>query len=457
MNLIRVLLFISIGAALLLGLQANDSIATAYVRVSDQYRSTYALNEADQYLQPALLRQPWNAELYLRSSDIAFGLRDLDRSARQLDLADAAGAEPWAVYTRRAEIAEASNQFEIAATFWFSATFERSDNVSAFQRLIEANVRLGDFDRAANLALGWIVTSGNLPEARWAFAKLIALDDPISAKQYFDHLPATQVREFLIALDDPQSIDPAYRSVALGRAYLADNDVVLAARAFRMATELNPNYAEALAYYGFAQDQLGQDGGAYLDRALEIDRVSALALYFRGLHKIAQNDPAVALIDLQVAIDRDPQNYLVMIALGRAYSQQADFASAEKWLIAARDLKPNDGLSWQALCELYVGRGYGSLAQALATAQQLINLAPEAAGSHVWLGRAYLLYGNLQFAERELRQAVALDPQSASAHYFLGRFLKSDTAEGRLEFERALALDPVGQIGTLAKKELLLP
>jgi Flp pilus assembly protein TadD len=456
MNLIRVLLFISIGAVLLLGLQPQDSIATAYVHVSDQYRSTYAFEEADQYLQPALLRQPWNAELYLRSSDIAFGLRNLDRSAAQLDLADAAGAERWDVYARRAEIAEAGNQFEIAASFWLSVTLEHPDDSAAFQRLIAADVRLANWDAAKTAAQSWLAGS-NSPEAHFAHAKLIALDDPVDAKEHFTHSPANQAQEFLIALNDPRSIDPAYRSVALGRAYLADNDLYLAARVFQVATMINPNYADAFAYYGFTLDELGQDGGAILDRALEINRDLVIAHYFRALHKIAQGDSASALIDLHWVIDHDPQNYLVMIELGRVYSQQADFASAEAWLTAARDVRPNDVLSWQALCELYVGRGYGSIDQALAAAQQLINLAPEAAGSHVWLGRAYLRSGSLQFAERELRQAVALDPGSAPAHYFLGRFLKSDTAEGRLEFERALALDPAGPIGELAQRELLIP
>jgi tetratricopeptide (TPR) repeat protein len=233
--------------------------------------------------------------------------------------------------------------------------------------------------------------------------------------------------------------------------------LVLAARAFHTATLISPNYADAFAYAGFVLDQLGQNGGAQLDRALEINRDSVIARYFRALHKIARGDQSNALIDLQAAIDHDPQNYLVMIELGRAYSQQANFASAEKWLKAARDLRPDDVLSWQALCELYVGRGYGSIDQALAAAQQLISLAPDSAASHVWLSRAYLRSGSLQFAEQELRQAVALDPRSASAHYFLGRFLKSDTNEGRLEFQRALALDLDGQIGALVKKELLLP
>ncbi|HZY43254.1 MAG TPA: tetratricopeptide repeat protein [Anaerolineae bacterium] len=454
MNLIRVLLLFLLGVALLLVAQPHDSIAAASVERSDEYRSTYAFNEADRFLQPALIRQPWNAMLYLRSSDIALGLRDLDRSSAQLDLADVAGADRSEVEVRRAILAEARQQFELAATFWLSATLDRPEDSTAILRLIDADVRLAKFDAAKTVAQDWLDRS-NLPEAHFALAKLIALDDPISTKDHFTQAPVDQAQEFLAALNDPQSSDPAYRSVALGRAYLVDNDLQLAARAFQTATLFNPNYADAFAYYGFTLDQLGQAGGAQLDRAVEINRDLVVARYFRALHAIAQGDQSSALIDLKVAIDREPQNYLVAIELGRAYARQADFVSAEKWLQVARDLRPEDVLSWQVLCEFYSSTGAND--QAIAAAQQAVVLAPNDAEAHVWLGRAHVLSGNFQFAEQELRTAVRLEPRSATAHYFLGRFLKRNTDEGRLEFERASALDPTGAIGDLARRELSLP
>src|SRR5450759_3541544 len=146
MNLIRVLLFISIVLMLLLVAQPDDSIATASVQRSDQDRSTVDFNAADRSLQPALMRQPWNATLYLRSSDIAVGLRDLDRSSVQLDLAELAGADRSEVEARRATLAEARQQFELAASFWLSATLDRPEDSTAILRLIDVDVRLANFD-----------------------------------------------------------------------------------------------------------------------------------------------------------------------------------------------------------------------------------------------------------------------------------------------------------------------
>jgi tetratricopeptide (TPR) repeat protein len=443
---------------LLLVARPDDSIAANAIARSDQYRTTFAYNEAADSLRAALDRQPWNAALYLRSSDIAFGQHDLDRSSAQLDLADVAGADRWSVDIRRAQIAEARLQFELAASFWLNATLDRPEDSTAILHLIEADVRAANFDAAKAVAQSWLNRSTrSVPEAHFAYAKLIALDDPIGAKDHFDQSPINSSQVFLDALNDPQSIDSAYRSVALGRAYLADNELQLASRAFQAALTLNPKYADAYAYAGFTLDQSGQDGGAPLDRAVELNRDLVVARYFRALHAVARSDFSKALIDLQTAIKIDPQNYLVAIELGRVYSQQADFPSAEKWLQAARDLRPDDVVSWKALCELYVGRSYGSVAQALATAQQAVSLAPNDAEAHVWLGRAYVMYGSFQFAEQELRRAVTLDPRSAWAHFYLARFLRPNTFEGYLEFERAIALDPTGPIGQQAQRMLSLP
>jgi Tfp pilus assembly protein PilF len=72
----------------------------------------------------------------------------------------------------------------------------------------------------------------------------------------------------------------------------------------------------------------------------------------------------------------------------------------------------------------------------------------------VWLGRAYLRSGDRGGAERELNEAARLDPQSALVHFFLGRLYGDNTEAGRLEYQRALTLDPEGPIGLAAKRAL---
>jgi Tfp pilus assembly protein PilF len=139
------------------------------------------------------------------------------------------------------------------------------------------------------------------------------------------------------------------------------------------------------------------------------------------------------------------------------YVQRSDYANAEQWLTKARDLRPQDAAIWKLLAELYVGRSYGTSDQAVATARQIVALAPQDAEARLWLGRAYLRSGDRGGAERELLEAVRLDPQSALAHFYLGRLFGRSTAAGAAEYQRALTLDPGGPIGLAAKRALELP
>jgi Flp pilus assembly protein TadD len=454
----RIPLLLAILLALLVVARPDDSIEASFVMQADEYGATFAYPPAADYIRVALERQPWNASLYLRSGAIQLGWQQFNAAARQFDLAEQAGADRVALASGRAKLAEQQQHFEEAAAQWSSVVRARPDDSAAARRLIAAYENAAKWTQARTAAEAWLTRDRTSAEAQLLLGQLIVLDDPAAAQPHFDQASSDQARPFLSALADPLAQqNQAYRSVLLGRAFLGQGDLPLAARAFLEATTAEPDYAEAFAYYGFTQDELGQDGQAALDRAVELDGDLIVARYFRARHAWLHGDLETALLDLKHAIERDPQNALVAVELGRVYAQQSDFANAEKWLTTARDLNPADAMGWKALAELYVGRTYGSPAQAVAVAQQAVALAPNDAEAHVWLGRADLLSGDLGGAERELRQAVKLDPRSAAAHFYLGRLLGRDSVEGRLEFERAIALDPNGPISAQANRMLTLP
>jgi tetratricopeptide (TPR) repeat protein len=242
----------------------------------------------------------------------------------------------------------------------------------------------------------------------------------------------------------------------LGRAFLAQNDLTLALRAFEAAIEANPAYAEAYAYAGFVRDQLGRDGRAQLDRAVEIDRELVVARYFRARSAWQRGELDQALIDLQFASEREPRNRVVAAELGRLYMQRSELENAEVWLIAARDLQPDDPIGWLTLAELYAGHAYKP-ELAIEAAQQAVQHAPAEAEAHVWLGAAYLLNGDRAAAENELQRALGLKPDLALAQLYLGRLYGRDTAPGRDAYERARALDLNGPIGAQAQRALDLP
>jgi tetratricopeptide (TPR) repeat protein len=453
MTVLRWLLFLLLLIGLLLLVRPDDALTPSFVQRAAEFRASIDYGPAADYLRVALVRQPWNAALHVKLAE-ALALQHRGAEARQaLAEAERLGADAAAVERLRAVWAENDQRYAEAAQRWLHVSELRPLDETPYRRAVAAALQVEDWAAARTTAEHWAAAL-NSPEAHFTVAKLLAFSDPVAAQTEWQLSKSEQASPFLQSLQQP---DRALQLMLLGRAYLAQNDLALAQRAFDEAVAINPAYAEAQAFAGFVRDQRGVDGQPWLDRAVELDPELIVARYFRARHRWERADLSGALDDLQYAIERDPANALIAAEIGRVYVQRSDFANAEKWLARARDLKPQDAAIWKALAELYVGRSYGSPEQAVATARQIVTLAPTDDEAHVWLGRAYLRSGDRGGAELEFNEAVRLHPQSALAHFYLGRLYGHETDAGRVEYERAVTLDPEGPIGLAAKRELELP
>jgi len=452
MNALRVILLVLVLAALLFTVQANDVVTASFIARANEYQSTYLYRQAEDYVRLALTRQPWNAAFTLQLAELRRLQHTYTDTLTLLDQATALGADQIDVTIVRAHIATDQQDYELAAQYWQQATTARPIDPALPQRAVEAYLRAENWPAAQVAAEQWARTGS--PEAHLVLGQLLAFTDPIRALQEFSAANLTPLDDLERALDQP---DPALRLMLLGRAFLAQNDLTLALRAFESAIEANPNYAEAYAYAGFVRDQLGRDGRARLDRAVEIDRELVVARYFRARAAWQRGEFDQALSDLQFAAEREPRNRVITSELGRLYMQRGELERAEVWLIAARDLQPDDPVGWLALAELYAGRAYGSRARAIEVAQEAVRRAPASAEAHVWLGAAHLLNGDRAAAETELQHAAQLDATSALAQLYLGRLYGRETEAGREAYERAVALAGNGPIGAQAQRALDLP
>ncbi len=453
MRLLRWFLFLLLLIGLLLLIQPADTIAPTFVQRADQLVASLQYQAAIDHLQVALLRQPWNVVARLKLADVLAAQRRYTETVQALNEAEYWGADRFEVEQRRAQLAEQNHQFAEAAQHWQNVSTLRPLDETTYQNLVDSAVRAEAWDTARLAAQTW-VTHTQSSAAHFALAQLMALDDPSAAQAQLQLATDQSVQPFVSAV---QESDPTLRALLLGRAYLAENDLPLAQRAFDQAVALNPAYAEAQAFAGFVREQRGADGRAWLDRAVQLDPDLIVARYFRAQHAEKNGDLTAALADLKYAIDRDPGNVLIATELGRVYTQRDDFPNAELWLDKARSFAEKNVDVWKALAELYVGRSYGTVDQAVDTARQLVTLAPQDAEAHLWLGRAYLRSGDRDAAESELHEAVRLNPTAALAYFWMGKLYGRDTEAGRAAYERALALDPTGPLGLAAQRVLALP
>jgi tetratricopeptide (TPR) repeat protein len=453
MKVIRGLLTLFVLIGLLLLVRPDDAITPSFVQGADEFRASIDYGPAADYLRVALVRQPWNATLHVKLAEVLALQHDEFEAQQTLTEAERLGADLATVEQLRAAWAQQDRRYAEAVQHWLQVIEQRPLDETAYRQAVESAMQAEQWDTARSLAERWVAALDST-EAHLTLGKLLAFDDPIAAQAQWQLINSDQTQPFLQALQQP---DRTLQLMLLGRAYLAQNDLALAQRAFDEATTLNPGYAEAQAFAGFVRDQRGIDGQAWLDRAVKLDPNLIVAHYFRARHRWERADLGGALDDLNYAIERDPTNALIAAELGRVYTQRSDFPNAEKWLTQARDLRPQDVTIWKSLAELYIGRSYGTVDQAVATAQQIVTLAPAEAEAHVWLGRAYLRGGDRGGAERELNEAARLDPRAALTHFYLGRLYGSETDAGHAEYQRALTLDPAGPIGLAAKRVLELP
>lgn len=452
MNALRVLVLVLVLAALLFTVQANDVVTASFIARAGEHQSTYLYRQAEDYVRLALTRQPWNAAFTLRLAELRRLQHAYTDTLTLLDQASALGADSVDVALVRAQTATDQQDYELAAQYWQQAARARPIDLTLPQRAIDAYIQAENWPAAQAVAEQW-ARSGS-PQAHLLLGKLLAFTDPARALQEFSAANLAATDDLVRALDQP---DPALRLMLLGRAFLAQNDLTLALRAFDLAIEANPAYAEAYAYAGFVREQLGRDGRALLDRAVTIDRELMVARYFRARSAWQRGQLDQALSDLQFAAEREPRNRVITAELGRLFMQRGELERAEVWLIAARDLQPDDPVGWLALAELYAGRAYGTRARAIEVAQEAVRRAPTSAEAHVWLGAAHLLDGDRATAETELQRAAQLDATSALAQLYLGRLYGRETEAGREAYERAAALDGNGPIGAQAQRALDLP
>ena len=447
---------------LIAGSGTPGSNAALFIQRGDAYRDAYLYTAAvDQYLQ-ALDRQPDTPILLLRLCDVGLRRGQPDESTTYADRAERANADPASVAECRARIAAANGQASESMRQWAIVAAARPADRAARYRLLDAQIAAHDWPAAGATAQALLDADSSDVTASFYVGALLALDDPLHARPYLDHVGTPEAAALVRALDDPLSYaSRSYRAVSIGRVFLESDRLPLAWRAFVAATADAPNYSDAFAYLGITYERLGDAtlAAAFLDRALEINPDSAVAHYLRGVYSSRRKTWDAARADLDRAAQLDAQNAPVALALGRVLAEQGDFIGAESQLLRAAALEPDNPDGYLALAEFYIGRLIRVADKGVPAAQRAVDLAPDSAHARDWLGWGLHLMGDHLAAEIELREAIRLDPMLARARLHLGNLLVDvgRIEEGRTELQRAVDLDPAGEVGSRARQLLGQP
>jgi tetratricopeptide (TPR) repeat protein len=227
---------------------------------------------------------------------------------------------------------------------------------------------------------------------------------------------------------DPSSSDVLLR---LGDAYMKKHDSAAAIPPLKRAAELAPDSIPIHQLLGYAL--LAQGFAAEAIPHLEIARDPGAL----GIAQLENDEVAKGMVNLQSALESDPDNPDLLFYVSRAATAAAS-QSTDKLLAAF----PNSARAHQTLGQGYYQRKM--IPEAVKEYEQAIAMRSDLPGLHLELGEIYAGRAEWTQAEEQFRIETTLQPGSAEAAFRLGDALmqQGKMKEAAHELRRSDSLRP---------------
>jgi tetratricopeptide (TPR) repeat protein len=255
----------------------------------------------------------------------------------------------------------------------------------------------------------------------------VLLQSGIDAESHHD------IDHALIEFRKAAELDPSSSEVLLrlGDAYMKKHDAAEAIAPLKRAAELSPDSVPIQQLLGYALLAQGYAGAAIPH--LEIAR-DAGAL---GIAQLENDEPTKAMVNLQSALESDPDNPDLLFYMSRAETA-AGSQSSERLLAAF----PNSARAHQTRGQSYYQ--IKMIPEAVKEYEQAIAIRPDLPGLHLELGEIYAGRAEWPQAEEQFRAETKLRPGSAEAAFRLGDALLQEgkMKEAAAELRRSDSLHP---------------
>jgi len=446
---------------LFLGIQPNWLPLLEDIRVAGE--STKLTASSLVAIKDAFARQPWDASRANSAGLASLASGDYDTAIADLTIAAKLGGWTPDLHIAIGDAYSGKNDLKTALTEWEAALPNRLNDADLLNRLARGYEALGKYPEASAALRSLVALQPQNAVARYRFGLVLSVIDPASAPQHLALAAGMDpsVGPFASSLNKAveaglKANDKAYTYGVVGYALISLREYPLAKAALLRAIEERPNFADAYAYLGLAEDELGNDGTYAYTRALDMKPDLPLANYLIGLHyrRLGKSDEAIKSLTKAFALDNS--NAAAAAELGSTYTDMADLPNAETWYRQAVRVAPDDATFWLLLAEFYANHELKLESDALQSAQKAVELAPDSAEAYDTLG--YIQYQNdsQKDAEANLLKAKDLDPKRASTFFHLGLlYLDSNRSEeAKQNLEKATSLDAGGPIAEQAFKAL---
>jgi tetratricopeptide (TPR) repeat protein len=223
---------------------------------------------------------------------------------------------------------------------------------------------------------------------------------------------ATAIEKYRSIIKLAPHLAAAYNN--LGALYFNQRDYAQSAKILQRGLELNPNMPTAAAILGMSYVQLGENDKAepLLSKALRANPKDDKIEMMLARTLINEKKLDEAARHLSDFLARNPKDQQAWYLLGKTYLQLS-----EDSLKKINEIDPDSVVAHEIAGE--IDESMHNYDLALVEYKKAVDMAPQAAGTHMHMGDAYWYIGKWQSAQTEFRAELKNDPYNCMAHWKL--------------------------------------
>ena len=320
-----------------------------------------------------------------------------------------------------------NGDYKAAIDIWNQIRNSDTLSVEIYARLLHAFILQKDFSAAVQILGKWNGWEQASSDDIYQVGLYLSVSQPDQASEILTQAAELNpelkpnIRIIQAGINASNPGDPmAYRLLLVGRALGSIDQWDLAEKAFTTASTLEPEYAEAWAFLGEAQDKTGNDGMDALNKAIQLKPDSILIQAMIGLYLQSHGEPDQALIYLQAAAAQEPENGIWQVEIGNTLALTGDLTSALPYYQKSISMDPENASYWRDLAAFSISYNVQVNEIGLPAARKAVALDPVNPIGLDLLGQFLLSTQDLSSAERMFLRAVQNNPNYALAQFHLG-------------------------------------
>lgn len=399
---------------------------------------------AANYLASSAIYYPWRYELNIAAARYAFQAGDAKSAIQYFERPGTRSQLSQDDLLMLGDGYAKIGNTPMAEAIW-KHVIERGAATAATERLAELYLRQKDYVTAAHYYQQLVILDPSRNQLYFQIGVLYAVSDPTKALPFLvqatemDPANAARAKSLYDKIRTASLFDePAYTSLIVGRQLADWGDWQMAWVAFQHAISLRSDYADAWALFSEAKQQVTiQETGAVsrlglpeLELAIQLDNQSVLSITLMAIYWERQGDFLQAERYLLQAIDISPDDPYLYSELGNIYSKAGDLPTAQAAYEKAIQLTPRDPLFYRQLAQFAMDNQIQVRELALPAARKALLLNPQDANSLDVMAQVMLMLLDYPSAERFSMQSIQSDPTFAPGYLHLGTAL---LYQGRLE------------------------